>query len=474
MKRRELLFAVILLPLDYLMLVSAGVLAYRIRFEALAVAVPATSLIPFPSYFEKSLLVAVAWIGIFALNGLYTLVRPRRVLDEIVRVVSGCTVGVMGIILLVFFRRELFASRFVVLAAWGLAMLLVIAGRLLVRVIQYFMFRSGLLSHRVIIIGSDDPATAAVMSEFSRHPERGYAIVKRVSAWTDSTAAELDELHQTIPLDELFVTDPTMHRKDLEAVIEFAEDRHLTFRYAADTFASHAILRTTTVAGIPVVEVVRTRLDGWGRVYKRVFDIVGSLVLIIISSPIMLLTAIAVSIGSRGPIIFRNERVGQEGRLFDALKFRSMLSQFSVGRQFGDQKAALAYEQQLIREHGLKEGPVYKIKDDPRVTRVGAFIRRYSIDELPQLFNVLAGSMSLVGPRPHQPREVAKYERDQRRVLTIKPGITGIAQVSGRSNLAFEEESRLDRFYIENWTPILDLAILLKTPLAVTGRKGAY
>jgi exopolysaccharide biosynthesis polyprenyl glycosylphosphotransferase len=260
----------------------------------------------------------------------------------------------------------------------------------------------------------------------------------------------------------------------MRSVIEFAEDRHLTFRYAADTLAAHASLLSTTIAGIPVIEVRRTRLEGWGRVYKRVFDMVSSLVLIVLTSPIMLLAAIAVALDSRGPIIFKNERVGLEGAKFQAYKFRSMRADLSVGHQFGDQGAALELEKKLIEERGIKPGPVYKIKDDPRVTRAGGFLRRFSIDELPQLFNVLKGDMSLVGPRPHQPREVEKYERHHRRVLMIRPGITGLAQVSGRSDLSFDDEVRLDTFYIENWTPLMDVAIILKTPGAVVSRKGAY
>lgn len=160
--------------------------------------------------------------------------------------------------------------------------------------------------------------------------------------------------------------------------------------------------------------------------------------------------------------------------MFKVYKFRSMRANLSVGDQFGDQKAALELEEKLIRERGIKPGPVYKIKNDPRVTRIGGFLRRFSIDELPQLFNVLVGDMSLVGPRPHQPREVEKYERHHRRVLMIRPGITGLAQVSGRSDLSFDDEVRLDMFYIENWTPLMDLAILLKTPFTVFSRKGAY
>jgi exopolysaccharide biosynthesis polyprenyl glycosylphosphotransferase len=474
MKRNRLIFSVILVPLDYLMLLVAATFAYRLRFETLVEYRPAVSLIPFWEYFQAIGIVAAVWIPIFALVGLYAIEWPRRVLAEAVKVVSGCTLGVMGIIILIFFRRELFTSRFVVLAAWLLAIACVVFGRLVVRLIMRFMFAKGIASHRVIIIGGSDAATAAIVGEFSRYPEKGYAIFKKFQSWNDEVAKEVEVAIADGAVDEILATDSELSRPVMQAIIEFAEDHHLTFRYAADTLATHAILHTTTIAGVPVIEVVRTRLDGWGRVYKRVFDIIVSFIILVLASPFMLLATIAVFLGSRGPVIFRNERVGHHGKNFDVLKFRTMAASFSVGSQFGDQKAALAYEQQLIKEQGIKEGPVYKIKDDPRVTAVGRLLRRYSIDELPQIFNVLKGDMSLVGPRPHQPREVAKYERRHRRVFTIRPGLTGLAQVSGRSDLSFEDENRLDVFYIENWSPLTDLAILFKTPGAVLRRKGAY
>ncbi|MDD5726074.1 MAG: sugar transferase, partial [Patescibacteria group bacterium] len=162
------------------------------------------------------------------------------------------------------------------------------------------------------------------------------------------------------------------------------------------------------------------------------------------------------------------------GKEFYAYKLRSMYKKFSIGPQFAGTQKNLELEKQLIKEKSIKKGPVYKIADDPRVMRVGKFLRRWSIDELPNFINVLSGDMSLVGPRPHQPREVDKYTDIQRRVLTIKPGITGMAQISGRSDLIFDEEARLDTWYIENWSPLLDLYILLKTPFAVIQKKGAY
>ena len=169
--------------------------------------------------------------------------------------------------------------------------------------------------------------------------------------------------------------------------------------------------------------------------------------------------------------MYKNDRVGKEGKMCKLFKFRSMLIQYCTGNEYAKETAE-EYERELIRKQNSKDGPVYKIADDPRVTRVGRFIRRWSIDELPQLFNVFLGNMSLVGPRPHQPREVAKYEFHQKKVLDIKPGVTGMGQISGRSDLTFEEEVKIDTYYIENWTILLDLAIVLRTPLAVLkGRK---
>jgi lipopolysaccharide/colanic/teichoic acid biosynthesis glycosyltransferase len=159
---------------------------------------------------------------------------------------------------------------------------------------------------------------------------------------------------------------------------------------------------------------------------------------------------------------------------FNVYKFRSMYREYSIGPQFkkyADQQEALALEKKLISQKSARKGPVYKIVNDPRRTGVGRFIERTSLDELPQLFNVFAGTMSLVGPRPHQPREVEKYQGYQRRVLDIKPGISGLAQISGRSDLDFEEEVKLDTYYIENWSLMLDFWIMIKTPWVVLNRK---
>ena len=187
-----------------------------------------------------------------------------------------------------------------------------------------------------------------------------------------------------------------------------------------------------------------------------------------------LLSALIILFETGRPIIYKNERVGLRGKKFFTFKFRSMYQKDSTGVQFGESgMKAEEKEKELIKTSSIKQGPIYKIKNDPRVTPFGKFIRRWSIDEFPQFFNVLLGEMSIVGPRPHQPREVEKYEQSHRKVFTLKPGITGLAQISGRSNLSFEEEIKLDIFYIEKWSLLLDFIIFIKTPFVVLRRRGA-
>ncbi|MFE4080512.1 sugar transferase [Paenarthrobacter sp. YIM B13468] len=220
-------------------------------------------------------------------------------------------------------------------------------------------------------------------------------------------------------------------------------------------------IHTQQVAGLPLIHVTTPTLEGGQQVAKRLFDIVVSGMLIVLASPLMLVITLLVKISSKGPVLFRQDRVGMEGAQFQMLKFRSMIV---------DAEARLAELQDQNEGSGL----LFKIKDDPRITRVGRFLRRYSLDELPQLFNILGGSMSLVGPRPPLPREVEAYEHDVRRRLLVKPGLTGLWQVSGRSNLSWQDSIRLDLYYVENWSLAGDLVIILRTVRAVFRSTGAY
>ncbi|MHC6229956.1 sugar transferase [Arthrobacter sp. MMS24-T111] len=220
-------------------------------------------------------------------------------------------------------------------------------------------------------------------------------------------------------------------------------------------------IHTQQVAGLPLIHVTTPTLEGGQRVAKRLFDVTMSGLLILCTAPLMSFVAVLVRLDSRGPIFFRQERVGIQGIPFRMLKFRSMVENA---------------ESQLSTLEASNEGSgvLFKMKNDPRVTRLGRVLRKYSLDELPQLYNVFAGSMSLVGPRPPLPREVQSYEYDVRRRLLVKPGLTGLWQVSGRSNLSWQDSVRLDLYYVENWSLAGDLIILLRTVRAVFGSSGAY
>jgi exopolysaccharide biosynthesis polyprenyl glycosylphosphotransferase len=216
-----------------------------------------------------------------------------------------------------------------------------------------------------------------------------------------------------------------------------------------------------SLGGIPVIGLQQTQISQGALIVKRAIDIVGSIILLILVAPLMLVVILAIRIDSPGPAVFRHRRVGRSGQEFRIYKFRSMIQ--------GAEE--LQSELEPLNE---ADGPLFKIRDDPRLTRVGRFLRRTSIDELPQLFNILRGEMSLVGPRPGTPEEVEKYEPWQRERLSIWPGLTGLWQVSGRSNVPFAEMCQLDIYYIENWSLSLDLRILLRTIPYVIFRHGAY
>ncbi len=204
-----------------------------------------------------------------------------------------------------------------------------------------------------------------------------------------------------------------------------------------------------------------TQLSPWARVFKRGTDVLGSAFGLLIFSPLLAIIAVAIRLDSPGPVIFSQPRVGRNGKLFRVFKFRTMVKDAD---QIKDQ----------VRHLNEAQGPMFKIRDDPRITRVGRFLRRTSLDELPQFWNSLLGDMSLVGPRPALPEEVADYADWHRQRLATAPGITGLWQVSGRSDLSFEEMVLLDIYYIENWSPLRDLSILLRTiPQFIAGR-GAY
>lgn len=219
-------------------------------------------------------------------------------------------------------------------------------------------------------------------------------------------------------------------------------------------------LHTTPIDGMALLRLTKPTMNGLPRIVKHVVDLVGALALIIVMAPLLVVLAVAIAVDG-GPVFYRQTRIGRRGKPFNMVKFRSMV--VDADRRLAD-----------LRERNEGSGPLFKMRNDPRVTRIGAILRRFSLDELPQLFNVLSGSMSLVGPRPPLPAEVITYSHDANRKLLVKPGLTGLWQVSGRSNLSWDESVRIDLRYVENWSLAQDAMIVWKTFGAVLRRTGAY
>lgn len=461
MKRSELVFSAILVPVDFVMLQAAAAFAYYLRFTSISAIRPVLYELPFGAFLRLAAIVSLGWLVVFALSGLYSIRSTRRAIDEFAKIFFACSTGVLLIIILIFFSRELFSSRFIILSGWALSIIFVSLGRIVVRSIQHTLFRQSIGVHQAVIVGKDQTADDLI-GHISRQPALGLKVVARLPDGSEAAVADLEQKLALMHLDEIIQADPSLPREDTQRLLTFANDHHIVFKYAADLLETQVSnIDIHTVAGIPLIEIKRTPLDGWGKIFKRVFDLVFATVVLVILSPVMLLVALAVRLDSEGPALVKLRRVGEKGKTFDLYKFRSMV------------KNAHELKQNLLDRNERNDGPLFKIKNDPRITRVGRFIRKTSLDELPQLWIVVRGQMSLVGPRPHEPEEVAKYEKPHRKLLAIKPGVTGMAQVSGRSDLSFDEEFRLDSFYIEHWSLRLDLQILLKTPFVVLSAKAA-
>ncbi len=454
MRRPDLIFSILLLPVDYLMLVLTSLTIYWLRFKALIELRPVIFEIPFKTYFFYSLLISLFFLLIFALSTLYSPNQKK----EFTKIFFSCSSAILIIILVIFFSRELFSSRFIVLAGWFFSIFYVWLGRKIFRSIWKSILKKAKIFQKIICLGSAKLARDFV-DLISNNPNFGYQIIAWFKNPSDLNEDFLKEKSNQV--DEIILLDPSIERKERWRLLSLADDFHLHFKYIADPFdAQMRNVGIETFFGLPLISIKRTALEGWGKVAKRIFDIVFASLFLILCLPLFLILGIIIKLDSEGPVFVKLERVGEKGKKFFILKFRSMI------------KDADKMKKDLL-PFSERKGPLFKMKNDPRITRFGKFLRKTSLDELPQLINVIKGEMSLVGPRPHEPEEVALYEKYQKKLLFIKPGITGLAQLYGRSDLPFEEEAKIDLYYLENWTIFKDFEIILKTiPLIILG-KGA-
>ncbi|WP_020525809.1 sugar transferase [Catelliglobosispora koreensis] len=452
-----------LLGLDLAVGAAAGILAYLLRFGGPVTAFTRT-------YVILSLALPFVFVAAHALTRAY----DKRFLfvgtDEYDRVIRG-GLWLIATVSIVSYALELPTARSYVLVAMPGATAAMVVARFLLRHRLHVRRSRGECLRRVIVVGHE-LAIIALTRQLCRERFHGLEVVGAcVPKGSDGRVGlpiygTFDDVAEAV----------SIAGADTAIVLSCPElDGHALRRLAwqlerdeVDLIVASALIdvagdRTTIrpVDGLPMLHVEHPRLSGGSRIIKELVDRIGSAALIALSAPILVLIALAIVIDSRGPVFFRQTRVGRDGKEFVIFKFRTMYS---------DAEARL----NEIRHLDEGNGVMFKMRNDPRVTPMGRWLRRYSLDELPQLFNVLAGQMSLVGPRPPLPREVAVYAGDVHRRLAVKPGMTGLWQVSGRSDLPWEEAVRLDLRYVENWSLSMDLVIMLRTVTAVVRSSGAY
>jgi exopolysaccharide biosynthesis polyprenyl glycosylphosphotransferase len=428
---------------------------------------------PVDVYFPFMIVLTCLLVAAYQLDNVYV---PRRLgmwLDQMSRIVRSTMIAMLIMIGITFIYQPFFYSRLIYLYATILIVLLLAAGRFLWGVVLGQLRQRGVGVSRVLIVGAGDVGRTVIRTVMAQ-PEFGYRIVALVDDHVESSALSIGpvpaiEDTQRLPqiiaeksIDEVIVALPWSDHQRILDIFQRCEDLGVRARTVPDLFQlSLNRVDVEDLGGVPVIGLKSASIRGANLVVKRSMDVVIGSLLVLIMSPIMIVAALAIKLDSPGPVIFRQKRMGAHGQEFVVFKFRSM-------REGADE------EKDQLLEFNEMNGPLFKMREDPRTTRLGRFLRRSSVDELPQLFNVLRGEMSMVGPRPHTSAEVAQYQNWQRQVLEAPPGLTGLAQVSGRSQLSFDEQCLLDIYYIENWSPALDLKILLRTvPKALLG-EGAY
>jgi len=459
---------------DILMVGLAFRVAYWIRFEIPMPFFEIQALISESYYVQLVLVLAPLWVLIFAAAGIY----KREILlggtEEYARVFRGTTVGLLLIMAVDFLKPEFIIARGWVLLAWIFTFLLVATGRFVIRRVAYALRRKGYFLSRALIVGAN--AEARVLADqLLSWKTSGLKILGFVSDSTEvgvqlrpglkviGKVVDLDDLVSEYRVKELILAGGAITQETQLAIFrKFGISDRVNLRMSLGLYEIITTgLSVKEFAYVPLVGVNKVRLTGLDRFVKIALDYAFTVPALILLSPLLLLIGLMVKLVSPGPVLHRRRVMGLNGRQFDAYKFRTM---YVNGDEILQENPEL---QQLLAEE-------HKLKDDPRVTRFGSLIRRFSLDELPQLFNVIKRDMSLVGPRMISPGEMKEYSKWGINLLTVRPGITGLWQVSGRSDVDYEERVRLDMHYIRNWTIWLDIQLIIQTIPAVLRGTGAY
>ncbi len=457
----------------------AFVFAYWLRFGLhVGGDVPVESDQPLSFFTSQILLFMLLSVLVFQIKGLYRLPRWSTLLDEARGISSGIVIAMALVILTAFFQR-FYPSRLVFIAAVPIAIALLLLARVVVRVLREQLWARGIGVDRVAVIGSGRAARRIMQWMFGQ-PQLGYEVIgyldddysqPEMAVATASAVVrplhlgrsdELGKIVSSMQIDEVIIALPPRDHDRIVEMIDLCRNLDIEFKIIPDLYTMALDnVNIHEVAGMPLIGLKPPQISGWNFAVKRAMDLALSAFVLVVFSWLFLLVSVAIRLDSAGPVFFKQERVGRGGRRFTCYKFRTMVNDAE------NQRA------QLQQAHG--QGTLlFKLKDDPRRTRVGRILRRSSLDELPQFINILLGSMSVVGPRPAIPPEVAEYEEWHFDRLLVQPGLTGLWQVNGRSNLSFDEMVRLDLYYAENWSPWLDIKTIIRTVPAIMTARGAY
>ncbi|HOW27901.1 MAG TPA: sugar transferase [Elusimicrobiota bacterium] len=450
-------FRFFLILTDALLLWLALRLGYSLRFywEGLTHIFPVTKGIPpLEIYYRLELVGIAAFLFCFSLMGMYKRLNLPA-LDELIRLFYAILFGLGVIMAAAFIDRAAEYSRLVLAISSSLALVLVFSSRETVKLSYGWLVTNILEPQNVLVLGSGR-MSKSIIQLLRRHPEL------RPQQETIREPAALKQYIRHHHVQEVFVGEPDIPHKTLIAMAEICDSFKIPFRIVPDVLE----LRMGEVIvddslGLPTFQIKPVSLHGWTFFFKRLTDVfLASVVLSVFTLPLLFI-AMLIKLDSAGPIFYKQPRMGHRRRPFYFFKFRSMRNDAD---RFLDE----------LKKKSERSGPVFKMKDDPRVTHIGRFLRRYSLDEMPQIINVLRGEMSLVGPRPQVLWEASAYDEWARKRLNVLPGITGLWQISGRAQLSYEQMIELDIYYIEHWSPGLDLKIMLRTIPAVLEGKGAY
>lgn len=478
--RLSLVFQSVSLILDIISIFLAFWIAYELRYNyRVGAMVPVSKdTLEFGQWARHALVAIIFTLVVSFARGIYQVSRKMTWGDYVPLIVMSYGTAIAGVILFAFFI-QFSPSRAVYVYVLAIGTILMLGHRMCSSLLRTRLFAQGRGVDRAIIVGESENARRLAQSLLGQ-PQWGYRLTGFVSnnsdlprinvatedgiRWTDrlgnteSLASIVDENH----IDEVFIIEADHQTSSISQMIESCRAMGVQFRLVPELLQiSMDRVDIAEINGVPLIGVRDASIRGWSAVLKRATDIVLSgLLLLILAIPAAAL-AVIIRRDSEGPVFYRQVRVGQYGQPFDMIKFRTMVTEADALRD-------------TIIESSGGDSRLFKDRDDPRITRSGRWLRRFSVDEMPQIWNVFRGDMSFVGPRPPLPREVAEYQSWHQQRLLVRPGMTGLWQVSGRSDLSFDQMVRLDLYYAENWTPWLDVKIILRTIPAVVFGRGAY